>query len=90
MRGFSWRSDSIMKSVVIIGDAPPHEKNENPEKIDWLDETEKLANRNIQVFSIQCLNSGNKESFNFYSKIAKITNGYHLFLDQFSYIKDMI
>lgn len=90
VRGFSWRSDAAMKSVVMIGDAPPHDKNENPEKIDWREEVEKLANRNIQVFSVQCLNSGNRESYSFYSTIAKVTNGYHLFLDQFSYIKDMI
>lgn len=90
VREFSWRSDAAMKSVVIIGDAPPHEKNENPHKIDWQEEVEKLANRNIQVFSVQCLNSGNRESFRFYSTIARVTNGYHLFLNQFSYIKDMI
>lgn len=88
--GFSWRHDATMKSVVVIGDAPPHEKNENPQKIDWREEVEKLANRNIQVFSVQCLNSGNRESFRFYSTIARVTNGYHLFLNQFSYIKDMI
>jgi hypothetical protein len=47
-----------MKSLVFIGDAPPHERNENPEKLDWKEEAEKLANRNIQVYSIQCLNRG--------------------------------
>jgi len=86
----SWRTNATMKSVVMIGDAPPHEKNENPFKIDWREEAEKLSNRNIQIFSVQCLNSGNREAFKFYSQIARMTNGYHLFLDQFSYIKDMI
>lgn len=86
----SWRHDATMKSLILIGDAPPHEKNENPEKIDWRVETEALKNRNIQVFSVQCLNRGNRESFDFYSEVAMQTNGYHVFLDQFSYIKDMI
>ena len=90
VKSLSWRSDASMKSLILIGDAPPHEKNENPHKIDWRDEAETLKNRNIQVFSVQCLNYGNKESFNFYSEVAEITNGYHVYLDQFSYIKDMI
>ena len=85
-----WRSDATMKSLVMIGDAVPHEKNENPFKIDWREEAEKLANRNVQIFSVQCLNNGGREEFKFYSTIARMTNGYHLFLDQFSYIKDMI
>lgn len=86
----SWRMDATMKSLVLIGDAPPHEKNENPQKIDWRAEAESLNNRNIQVFSVQCLNRGNQEAFDFYSEVSSLTNGYHVFLDQFSYIKDMI
>ena len=82
--------DATMKSLILIGDAPPHEKYENPQKIDWREEAESLKNRNIQIFSVQCLNRGNSEAFNFYSEVSEITNGYHVFLDQFSYIKDMI
>ena len=89
-RELSWRPDATMKSLVMIGDAPPHEKNENPMKLDWHEEVEKLANRNIQVFAVQCLNSGDRESFTFYSTIARVSNGYHLFLNQFSYVVDMI
>ena len=89
-KSLSWRHDATMKSLILIGDAPPHEKNENPGKIDWRVEAEALNNRNIQVFSVQCLNNGNHEAFTFYSDVAHITNGYHVFLDQFSYIKDMI
>ena len=90
VKSLSWRFDATMKSLILIGDAPPHEKNENPHKIDWREEAESLKNRNIQVFSVQCLNHGNGEAFNFYADVAEITNGYHVFLDQFSFIKDMI
>jgi hypothetical protein len=90
VKSFSWRAEAKMKSLVMIGDAPPHEKNENPQKIDWREEAESLANRNIQVFSVQCLNRGNREAYAFYSQVARITNGYHMFLDQFSYITDML
>lgn len=85
---YSWRADATMKSIVIIGDEPPHERN--PENINWRDEAQKLADQNIQVFSIQCLNRGGDKEFEFYSSIARITKGYHLFLNQFSYIRDMI
>jgi hypothetical protein len=90
IKKLSWRHDATMKSLILIGDAPPHEKNENPHKIDWREEAESLKNRNIQVFSVQCLYGGNSEAFNFYADVAEITNGYHVFMDQFSYIKDMI
>jgi hypothetical protein len=90
VKSFSWRADAKMKSVVVIGDAPPHEANETPQKINWREEAESLANRNIQVFSVQCLNRGNREAYTFYSQVARITNGYHMFLDQFSYITDML
>jgi len=90
VKTLSWRTDAQMKSLVLIGDAPPHEKNENPQKIDWRVEAESLNNRNIQVFSVQCLNNGNREAFDFYSEVSKMTNGYHVFLNQFSHIKDMI
>lgn len=91
----SWDMDAAdttdtIKCIVLIGDAPPHERNENPQKIDWREEAEKLGNRNVQIFSVQCLNHGNRESFNFYSTIAEMTNGYHLFLEQFANINDMI
>ncbi len=87
----SWDMEpDTIKCLVLIGDAPPHEKNENPQKIDWREEAEKLGNRNIQIFSVQCLNHGGRESFNFYSTIADMTNGYHLFLEQFSNVNDMI
>jgi hypothetical protein len=90
VRKLSWRHSAKMKSLVVLGDAPPHEPHENPERIDWRYEAEALANRNIQIFSVQCLNTGNRESFAFYSEIAKLSNGYHIFLDQFSYVADMI
>lgn len=86
----SWRPDATMKCVIIIGDSYPHRPNENPLGLDWEVEAKNLADQNIQLYSVQCLNHGGSESYNFYSKLAKIGNGYHLFLDQFSYIKDMM
>ena len=34
-----WRENSRLKTILLIGDAPPHMKNENPYNIDWIEET---------------------------------------------------
>lgn len=39
---FSW-SKVAQKALVMIGDAPPHEVNENPGRIDWREEVKTLA-----------------------------------------------
>lgn len=86
---FSWNSES-MRALVMIGDAYPHEKNDNPEKIDWKEEVEEIKKMGINIYSVQALNSGNAKSYTFYKQMASVTNGYHLMLDQFSTISDMM
>ena len=85
----SW-SPTALKSLIIIGDAYPHEKNDNPGKIDWKHEVGEINKMGINIYSVQALNSGGGPSYTFYKQMAQMTNGYHLFLDQFSYIKDML
>jgi hypothetical protein len=86
---FSWTSNS-MRALVMIGDATPHEKNENPYKIDWRHEIKEIKELGINIYSVQCLNSGSASVKTFYKQMAMITNGYHLYLDQFSYITEMM
>lgn len=85
----SWQSDD-MRGLLMIGDAYPHEPKENPDKIDWRKEVEEIAKMGINIYSIQALNSGNAKCYTFYKQMLQVTNGYHLYLDQFSYITDMI
>jgi hypothetical protein len=86
---FSWNSES-MRALVMIGDAYPHEKNDNPDKIDWKEEVEEIKKMGINIYSVQALNSGNGKSYTFYKQMASVTNGYHIMLDQFSTISDMM
>jgi hypothetical protein len=86
---FSWNSDS-MRALVMIGDAYPHDKDDNPDKIDWKEEVEEIKKMGINIYSAQALNSGNGKSYTFYKQMASVTNGYHLMLDQFSTISDMM
>ena len=90
----SWRAPQpkYIKALVMIGDAVPHEVSDpcNKFKIDWKLEADKLKNRDISVFSVQCLYSGSRETYHFWNELATLTNGYHMFLDQFANIQTMI
>lgn len=86
---FAWSANDI-RALLMVGDAYPHEKNENPHNIDWRSEVNELKLMGVAIYSIQALNSGNGKCHTFYKTMASVTNGYHLYLDQFSYINDMI
>lgn len=90
----SWRAPQpkYIKALVMIGDAVPHEVSDlcNQFKIDWKLEADKLKNRDISVFSVQCLYRGSRETYHFWNELATLTNGYHMFLDQFANIQTMI
>lgn len=85
----SWSSNTL-RALVVIGDAPPHEQNQNPYKINWRNEVDEIKKMGINIYSVQALYSGNGEAYTFYKQMAQATNGYHLFLDQFSYIRDIL
>jgi len=76
------------KCLVLIGDDVPHPPAQNPQKLNWRDEAAALAREGITVYGVQALNRGYAKSF--YEGIAKITGGFHVPLDQFSYITDMV
>ena len=86
----NWYSDSV-RSLVIIGDAPPHSKEINPHKLDWKEEVSKLKTKGVNIYSIQAMNWGeNKKIKDFFRHMAVETNGYHLYIDQFAYIIEMM
>ncbi len=86
VQGFSWNADT-MRALVMIGDAYPHE--ENPYGLNWRNEVKELEKMGINIYSVQALCNGPGLSYTFYKQMATMTNGYHLFLDQFVYIVDM-
>lgn len=78
------------KLVVLVGDDVPHGKNEgqNTKKIDWRNELDLLLEAGIKVYGVQALRRNHATSF--YSEIAKKTGGFHLHLDQFAHVQDLI
>lgn len=88
-RTFSW-SAGKKKVLVLIGDDVPHGKNEsqNTKHLDWRNELKLLLEAGINVYGVQALNR--KHATKFYEDISEETGGFHLELDQFSSITDLI
>ncbi len=85
-QSLSW-SKSATKSLVLIGDDIPHPPAHNPKKLNWRKELEKLAEAEITVYGVQALNRPHATPF--YQELAEKSGGFHINLDQFSYISDL-
>jgi hypothetical protein len=80
-------SDAASKSLVLIGDDIPHPPAHNPKKLNWREEIDKLAKQGIMVYGVQALNRSHATPF--YKELADKSGGFHVNLDQFSYITDL-
>ncbi len=90
VQGLNWSSES-MRSLIMIGDAPPHKPQHAYMNLDWEVETKKVYQKGINIYSVQCLSWGNdRDVKHFFKTIAKESNGYHLYLDQFTMITSMM
>jgi Mg-chelatase subunit ChlD len=76
------------KCFVLIGDDVPHGPNDNPKKLNWRDEVNKLGGMGVPVYGVQCLNR--KHATKFYEELAHKSGGFHISLDQFSYVTDLV
>ncbi|KAJ3147883.1 hypothetical protein HDU86_007621 [Geranomyces michiganensis] len=86
----AWQADAI-KSMVVMGDAPPHDPRYhlNKLKLDWREEARLLKEAQIRVYAVQCLSWG-AESDRFYRELANVTNGHHLRLAQFQAVPNFM
>ncbi|MBA3924362.1 MAG: VWA domain-containing protein [Nostocaceae cyanobacterium] len=85
-QSFSWQPEAA-KSMVLIGDDIPHPPAHNPHKLNWRQEITKLGELGIPVYGVQALNRSYATAF--YKEIAEKSGGFHINLDQFSYITDL-
>jgi hypothetical protein len=86
-QAMSWTS-GYTKAFVLIGDDVPHGPSQNPRKLDWRKEVDALGRKGIPVYGVQALNRGH--ATHFYKELARTSGGFHLSLDQFAYITDML
>jgi hypothetical protein len=88
-RSLSWKSGRS-KVLCMMGDDVPHGPTYpmNTKRLDWRNELGLLLESNINVYGVQCLNRGHATSF--WREIAEKTGGFHLSLDQFANIVEII
>ena len=88
-RSLNWKSGRS-KVLVLIGDDVPHGPKEaqNTKHLDWRNEIELLLEAGIQVYAVQALNRSHATKF--YEEVARKTGGFHLNLNQFSDVTDLI
>lgn len=91
---FKWDALAQKVFVLIADDVPhlptdPQNRAYNGRGIDWREEADNLARMGIVVYAVQCLNKG-QHADAFYHELAQRTRGYHLKLDQFEDIVDLV
>lgn len=86
-RAFAWRHDAT-KVLVLIGDDVPHPPAQNPRRLNWRDEVQALAELGVVTYGVQAL--GRRHATPFYQELARLSGGYHLSLDQFSAVTDLL
>lgn len=79
-KGLSWPEEG--GSLVMIGDATPHEQN--PNNIDWRAEIKALREKKVKVFPLQCLyNSHAKDNNLFWEEVSGLGGTPLLMLESF-------
>jgi hypothetical protein len=90
-RKLSWTSGKS-KVLIMIGDSIPHSIDYpgNSERLDWENEAGLLGEAGIAIYSVHALAGIRSFSKQFYTKIANMTGGFYLTLDQFDAMRDII
>jgi hypothetical protein len=86
-QGLSWTAGTN-KALVLIGDDVPHPAAHTPGKINWREEVTKLTEAGVPVYGVQALNRPHATKF--YQEMAEKSGGFHINLDQFSSVTDMV
>lgn len=87
-RQFNW-TDGHSKTLVMIGDEPPHDKFfRKGRELVWQNEAAFLQKMGVTIVTVQALNKG--YATHFYRELAEMTGGYHLSLDQFDSIVEIL
>jgi hypothetical protein len=86
-QGLAWRPEAT-RVFVLIGDDVPHAPAANPQRLNWRTEVAALTAQGISVYAVQALNR--RHATPFYRELAHTSGGFHLNLDQFAEITDML
>lgn len=90
-KDMAWTAGAT-KVVVLIGDDVPHTpaeaRRQGGKEIDWRNELALMLEASIKVYGVQALRRNHATKF--YQEIAQATGGFHLNLDQFAHVQDLI
>src|SRR5262249_8030236 len=86
-QALTWRPDAT-RVFVLIGDDVPHPPAANPQRLNWRTEVSALTAQGVSVYAVQALNR--RHATPFYRELAHTSGGYHLGLDQFAEITDIL
>jgi hypothetical protein len=87
VQDLAWRTDAT-RVFVLIGDDVPHAPANNPQHLNWRTEVQALTASGVRVYGVQALNR--RHATPFYKELANVSGGFHLNLDQFAEITDML
>ncbi len=86
----NWLSDSS-RSLIFVSDTLPHTPKIALDGRDWKVELNGIKSKGINIYSVQAMSWGNdKKIKDFFRHIAMETNGYHLYIDQFAHIIELM
>jgi len=85
-REMKW-TEGYSKALVVIGDDVPHPPSFTTEKINWFEETDKLAEMGVKVYGIRAL--AQTASIPFYEDISERTGAVSIQFTNFPLIVDM-
>lgn len=86
-QALAWRP-AATRVFVLIGDDVPHPPAANPQHLNWRTEVAALTEQGVSVYAVQALNR--RHATQFYRELAHMSGGFHLNLDQFAEITDML
>ncbi|MFP2958866.1 hypothetical protein ACLEPN_13730 [Myxococcus sp. 1LA] len=86
-QSLSW-TVGYTRALVLIGDDVPHGPAQNPHKLDWRKEVAALGKMGIPVYGVQAL--ARRHATAFYKELAEKSGGFHLSLDQFAHVTDLL
>jgi len=86
-QSLSW-TVGYQRAFVLIGDDVPHGPSDNPKRLDWRKEVDALGRMGVPVYGVQAL--ARRHATPFYKELAEKSGGFHLSLDQFAHVTDML
>ncbi|MFX1259514.1 MAG: VWA domain-containing protein [Promethearchaeota archaeon] len=84
--GYEW--ESSRKMAILIADAPPNDPSNCPKGLDWREETKKLADDDIKVYTVLSGLDANAEKD--FKEIAELTQAEFFKLNNTSDLPDLI